>query len=226
MEYICEKCGKLVTEIYGSGRFCSRKCANSHIHSNASKEKIKNTLCKYFNIHSRVPEKICIVCGKKYLPNRIKNGSLSKAKTCSLECQKKLKIKNGQLTQERLIKEGKHIGWTTRKIESYAEKFFKQVLKNNNIKYDFNKPIKKLELKINENGCYFLDFALANKIDLEIDGKQHKVKERQIHDKIRDERLIKAGWKVYRIEWKDLRKNKEYIKEEINKFLEWYNKNK
>ena len=69
-------------------------------------------------------------------------------------------------------------------------------------------------------------FALSNKIDLEIDGKQHKLEDRKKHDRIRDERLIKIGWKVYRIEWKDLRKNKEYIKEEINKFLEWYNKNK
>lgn len=28
--YYCEKCGKLVTEKYGSGRFCSRQCANSN----------------------------------------------------------------------------------------------------------------------------------------------------------------------------------------------------
>lgn len=29
-KHTCEKCGKIMTEYYGSGRFCSRACANSH----------------------------------------------------------------------------------------------------------------------------------------------------------------------------------------------------
>lgn len=230
--YYCEKCGKLVEEKYGSGRFCSRKCANSHIIVEEQKIKIANTLYDYYiknkqkKINTRIKNKICIICEKEFQPKITKKGNISKAKTCCKECHDKLNSKVGKEVQERLIKEGRHIGWTTRNIESYPEKFFKKVLENNSIKYEFNKPITKNELGINENGCYFLDFALLNKIDLEIDGKQHKLEDRKKHDKIRDKRLIKAGWKVYRIEWKDLRKNKEYIKEEINKFLEWYNKNK
>lgn len=99
-------------------------------------------------------------------------------------------------------------------------------MENNNIKYEFNKPIRKLDLGTQENGCYFLDFALSNKIDLEIDGKQHELKDRKEHDKIRDERLTKAGYKVYRIKWKNLPKYNDYIKDEINKLLKWYNENK
>ena len=30
-KHTCEKCGKVMTEKYGSGRFCSRSCANSHV---------------------------------------------------------------------------------------------------------------------------------------------------------------------------------------------------
>ena len=227
--YYCEKCGKLVEEKYGSGRFCSRKCANSRPHTEQQKIKISESLYNYNNLinettHTRL--KVCIICNKEFEPKRIKKGKISKSKVCSEKCYKELRIQKGKGAQERLIREGRHVGWKTRNIESYAEKFFKKVLENNRIEYEFNKPISKNELGIKESGCYFLDFALSNKIDLEIDGKQHKLEDRKKHDKIRDERLIKIGWKVYRIEWKDLRKNKEYIKEEINKFLEWYNKNK
>lgn len=37
--YLCEKCGKEVTEKYGSGRFCSRQCANSRTFSEESRIK-------------------------------------------------------------------------------------------------------------------------------------------------------------------------------------------
>ena len=230
MEYKCEKCGKLVTEKYGSGRFCSRKCANSRIHNNEQKSNISKGVIKHYKSIGKPissDEKICPICGKKYYTNN---------KTCSKECGQKhriqitgikneTRVKLSQQVQKR-IKEGKHTGWTTRNIESYPEKFFKKVLENNNIKYEFNKPIIKNELGINENGCYFLDFALENNIDLEIDGKQHKLKERLEHDKIRDERLKNKGWKVYRISWKSLPKYNTYIENEIKNFIKWYEENK
>lgn len=31
-KHTCERCGKVMTEKYGSGRFCSKSCANSHPH--------------------------------------------------------------------------------------------------------------------------------------------------------------------------------------------------
>lgn len=57
--YYCEKCGAPVFNKFGSGRFCSRKCANSHImtdeiKSNISKGLNKETDCK------------CNYCGKKF----------------------------------------------------------------------------------------------------------------------------------------------------------------
>lgn len=230
MEYKCEKCGKLVTEKYGSGRFCSRSCANGRIHTEEQKKHISEGIITYNRKIGKpisFDEKICPICGKKYYTNN---------KTCSRECGQKQRIQNGvsEKTRQKLsiqvqkrISNGTHIGWMTRNIESYAEKFFKKVLENNKIEYEFNKPILKNDLGIQENGCYFLDFALPNKIDLEIDGKQHKLKERQQHDQVRDERLIKNGWKVYRIAWKNIniKKNSDYIKLEIDKFLDWYNKN-
>lgn len=48
---------------------------------------------------------------------------------------------------------------------------------------------------------YFLDFLIeknGKKIDLEIDGKQHK--DRKDHDKERDEYLTNLGYIIYRID--------------------------
>lgn len=38
-KHICEKCGKVMTEKFGSGRFCCRSCANSHQRTDQSKQK-------------------------------------------------------------------------------------------------------------------------------------------------------------------------------------------
>lgn len=222
--YNCENCGKKVESKYGSGRFCSKKCANSFNRIEINK-KISIALKKRNN--TPIIIKRCPICGKQFE---------GRTKTCSKECGNIYRIKYNHIkeeTREKLsravqkrIAEGRYKGWMTRNITSYAEKFFKKVLENNNITYEFNKPICKKELGIEENGNYFLDFALPGKVDLEIDGKQHKLEERHKHDLIRDERLTKNGWKVYRIEWKSLPKNNDYIKKEIDKFLQWYGLNK
>ena len=40
----CERCGKEHDGSYGSGRFCSKSCANARDHSDETKKKISNTL--------------------------------------------------------------------------------------------------------------------------------------------------------------------------------------
>ena len=42
-EHTCEKCGKVMTTMYGSGRFCSRSCSNSHLVTEQTKDKIRTT---------------------------------------------------------------------------------------------------------------------------------------------------------------------------------------
>lgn len=230
----CKFCGKEFYVLRNGKRskqeYCSQKCSAHKKHTEAFKEKLKLTLkLKALNSKKHTStyiEKVCPICGKTFYKRSI---------TCSAKCGHAYRIKAHPVSNEtrkklseiiqKRIKEGKHCGWKTRNIESYPETFFKTVLDNNNIKYEFNKPIQKTELGINENGCYFLDFALNNKIDLEIDGKQHLLKERKIHDVERDNRLINNGWKVYRIAWKALPRNNKYMKLEIEKFLAWYKEN-
>lgn len=56
---ICERCGKEHDGSFGSGRFCSRACANTRNHSDATKAKIGKALSDKF-------EKVyCSICGKQ-----------------------------------------------------------------------------------------------------------------------------------------------------------------
>jgi len=49
----CKKCNKEHDGTYGSGKFCSRQCANSRIRTKQIKEKVSKTLKIYYknNIH-------------------------------------------------------------------------------------------------------------------------------------------------------------------------------
>ena len=164
-------------------------------------------------------EHICPICGKIYHTRISKSGRLKNTKTCSKECAK-IKIKNSvsNKVQER-IKNGTHKGWQSRNITSYPEKFWKHVLENNNIQYKFNYHFDK----------YFLDFYIEinnRKIDLEIDGKQHKYKDRLESDKIRDEFIKYNNIEVYRIDWNEINSEdgKRLMKEKIDNFINFLNR--
>ena len=90
-EHRCECCGKIMTDFYGSGRFCSQSCANSRKHSQETKEKISmgvktsdiviNHTLKKENIenYNKNP-KYCIIC------NNIIPYELRYRQTCCDEC--------------------------------------------------------------------------------------------------------------------------------------------
>jgi len=234
--------------------FCSRSCANSRSFSEESNKKRSLTLKKKFaeliknkkiiKRNYRKPCQLrqtkCIDCkvdifvktsNNVYCYNCIKNHSdyhlyqlydKNGHKIISDETKKKLSEK----AVERVMN-GNHTGWVSRNIESYPEKFWKEVLENNNIKYEFNFPVSKKTLGLNDSSHYFLDFKIGENIDLEIDGKQHKYADRHLKDLERDEVLIKNGWKVYRIEWNEINSSKgsSLMKDKINAFLKWYNLN-
>lgn len=43
-QHKCERCSKIMTEYFGSGRFCSKACANSHNYSEETRLKISISL--------------------------------------------------------------------------------------------------------------------------------------------------------------------------------------
>lgn len=216
----CENCDNDHDGKYGSGRFCSSICARGFSTKNKRSlinEKVSSKLRKHKTEY--IYNKLCLCCSNKFETKK------EKQLYCSLNCAKNRIIT--QETKDKIsksiqsnVKNGTHVGWQSRKIRSYAELFFENVLNNNNIKYNAEFKLNKRDLGFDNSSCYFLDFYLHEyNVNLEIDGKQHEYSERKESDKIRDEAIIKYGIFVYRIKWKNPYKNEEYIKNEINNFL-------
>lgn len=215
----CENCELEHNGEYGSGRFCSNKCAKGF--STKSKRSLINEKVS-LTLTTEPYKKICKEC-KICFETKIKRLQFC-SNTCSAQFKSKdVNIKNKiSLKAKERVENGTHIGWQSRKIRSYAELFFENVLINNKIKFNTEFKINKKDLGLNESTNYFLDFYLPDyNIDLEIDGKQHEYKERKEKDILRDKILTENNYEVYRIKWKnpinDI--NKKYIKNEIKKLL-------
>lgn len=223
----CPKCGKQFEVIGTQSQFdrgvlktyCSRACANSHVQSKETKQKIKKSVTetakKQAENHTRYTKTkhFCKICGKEIGPTKTGLCSYCLHNT---EEGKKLLSKAGLKSYEISIKRGHFQGWTTRNIDSYAEKFWMEVLDNNHIIYKREKRI----------GKYFLDFFIKKDdylIDLEIDGKQHQYEDRAQSDKLRDEFLKKNNFIVYRVPWNEINseEGKLLMKSKIDNFLEF-----
>lgn len=144
----CEKCGKEITERFGSGRFCSKSCSNSRVRSEESKKKVSKSLKEYYKTHEQkgggrsksdkihrhrlnkdnVPEyRRCVICGNLFKPGIRPLGKISSSTTCSPECHHKLASKVSRLAKLKQIANGTFKGWMSRNILSYPEKFFREV---------------------------------------------------------------------------------------------------
>lgn len=206
---------------------CSMTCSNSHFfgkrYNDTINKKRSESSKRYRESIGIVPlQRIrCKLCSVEFLPKRRGKGKHSSY--CSNKCACVDRKNNPEYIRKlkeshnKRVADGTHIGWKSRNMPSYAELFFMDVLKNNEIEYEFEKHV----------GKYFIDFAINSKnIALEIDGKQHLQKERMESDTLKDTFLKSVGWNVYRIQWKSINSEtgKLYIKTEIDKFLEFCKK--
>jgi very-short-patch-repair endonuclease len=233
---LCKECGKKISYDKKRNDFCDSSCSTTFTNKERdersvnSKNKTSQKLKKFYENNKNKKfineyiEKICPTCKETF---SVRNTSKGKSKKyCSKECSLIGMRKNLSRVMKERVKKGLHHGWNSRNVLSYPEKFFTKVLKNNNLyeKCSVNHPInKKIDLNVDESWSYFLDFYFEEKkICLEIDGSQHK--DRKEHDNLRDKRLENVGIKVYRIKWKSINteKGKLYMKNEINKFLDFY----
>lgn len=232
--YKCQKCGKSVFEKFGSGKFCSRSCANSRKFSKETNLK-RSESNKLAFVKNPALRDICSKTAKALNASRKGLPGPMKGKHHTDEAKKKISLskvgKVGKVgkkvsdeTKQKLraamlkrVKDGTHSGWQSRNIASYAENFFINVLANElpNVSYKREKRF----------GKYFLDFFFENKmLDLEIDGKQHLYKERAKSDKKRDEFLKENNVTVYRIPWNEINSasGKKEMKEKIKLFINFY----
>ena len=210
-QHTCEICGKIMTEKYGSGRFCCRSCANKRSHTEETKQKISTTL-------SLNKQKMyCKICGKELNYRNISG-------YCSYCFQHLPKSEEVKKKQSKIMKERGYPRWNIHREKlSFAENFFAKVLDRYNIQY-----IHDYSVKNTRNYNYYLDFYIVKngvQLDLEIDGKQHELPKRKIHDIKRDTFLTSINYVVYRIKWNELRSinGKKLMEQKINTFLNFYN---
>lgn len=222
-KHTCEKCGKLMTEKYGSGRFCSRACANSRDITNEHKQKTSNTLKGIQRSTNNTATQRRIKAEFEYNQNpctcAICKKSLSYDKRYRKLCGKST-CQSIYLSQAltKAHAEGRHPNFKYHNEESYPEKYFKQVLINHQIDFTPQVPV------FNGKNYFHLDFELEGKIDLEIDGRLHNDPTQAEYDKWRDMVVSNQGYKIYRFKWIDPKKE-EQMQLKIKEFLDWYYKN-
>lgn len=210
---ICENCKTEHDGSYGSGRFCSSKCARGFSTKAKRKEineKVSKTKSKPLII------KTCEICKKEFkVKNRYKSqlycsrSCSSKARTSSNEYKKWASNHFSKLALKRHECNDPGIGWKSRinRKPSYPEKVTIDFLDYNNLNYIREYPV----------GKYNIDFAfIEKKIALEIDGRQHL--KRIEYDIKRDIFLNKNSWTVIRIQWLNDKQHWNRIAEQLEKY--------
>lgn len=224
----CEKCGKVMTAFYGSGRFCSRSCANTRQHSKETKDKISKSVCDvhkrgvYRGMYKRAfkgiykhdiskniisyklnPNK-CTQCGKE-LPYKIRF-----RKTCSDECLHTLRSELGKkLVALQNLRSKNEIAFC-----QLCEQYFgKENVLHNVVMFngwDADIIIPDLKVAILWNGPWHY---------IEI-SKTQKLKQVQNRDKIKLREIINCGYRPYIIE--DVKREKNKVEKEFEMFKKRY----
>lgn len=224
----CENCDNTHDGTFASGRFCSSKCSRSF----STKHK-----------RSEINEKISLaLTGKNLVPSEKRSEALRERwKNLDDDARNKFRERFAQSARDRWkdeeyrkkmqdvyyasveqrteiirkkVLEGTWHGWSTfSKTSSYAEAYFEKFFDELCLSYTREQKI----------GKYFVDFLFPEKIVLEIDGKQHEIRENHVRDLQKDEYLSSQGYRIFRIKWKNV--NREEGRKDVHKqtqdFLRW-----
>lgn len=188
----CEKCNKEHNGSYGSGRFCSSKCARG-FSTKANREDINNKIRKKLkeSAHKKI-QKTCPECNSSFLVNWNKRNQI----TCSNKCRVLFRNKNEVYlnnlstsmkklyssieARNRLKEIGKMGGFGKKgftkggiRYESIFEKNVFEFLENNKILFEPHKSI--------PNSAKISDLYLINKkLWIELDGINREKKKKWI----------------------------------------------
>lgn len=208
----CEKCGRVMTVFYGSGRFCSRSCANTRQHSDETKAKIgksglnrvyKRDISKNIISYERNPNR-CTQCGKALSYN------IRFRKTCSDECLHTLRSELGKkLVALQNLRSKNEIAFC-----QLCEQYFgKENVLHNAVMFngwDADIIIPSLKVAILWNGPWHY---------IEI-SKTQKLKQVQNRDRIKLREIINCGYRPYIIE--DVKREKNKVEKEFETFKKRY----
>ena len=216
----CEFCNK---EFSGSSYSKNRSLRRHLVHCRYNPNRLEYT-CKYCGKIEETSSKIASHTSNcKSNPNyesirlsKVKSGKTPRKH--SEETKKKISEIRKKYLQENPDKVPYKLNHSSK--ESYPEKYFTEVFKNEGIKVT-----KSFHIEL-----YELDFCILDKkIDIEIDGSQHYYDEKIVEsDKRRNKFLEDDGWDIIRINWSEYQKfsfddKKDYIsklKSYINNLIE------
>lgn len=205
---ICETCHKTCLSKFGSGRFCSRSCANTRTHSEETKKKLSL-------VYGPKPTFTCTGCGVIFERRRgAKNTSTNKF--CSFECVRKSQTKIDRMINGR---KGGLISANNQPRRSKNEMLFAQLCAE---KYD---------IQTNQNifNGWDADIILVKeKVAVLWNGiwhykqisKSQSLKQVQSRDKIKQAEIQNCGFTCYIII--DMGKfNPDFVHDEFKKFCIW-----
>lgn len=180
-QHTCEKCGKIMTEKYGCGRFCSRACANSHDRTEESKKKTSEKLKVSYVLPSRSANKeeneikylqnpkLCPIC------NNIIPYSKRFYHTCGNSVCVSTQISNKTSENPNCGGCRPHSGWGKSGVYKgyYCDSTYELVYiiynLDHNIKFERNKKYYLYEYQ-GKTYKYYPDFLLENNTLVEIKG--------------------------------------------------------
>lgn len=232
MSYICEHCGKEVFIKYGSGRFCSRACANARKHSEETKKKISLSAAKNANPWNR-GKKIQLsqeTINKRKKTFRKNHPQIKKYTNCAY-CGALIDISNRKQNinnryfcngtcRNLLLNSTKEIGGFYKGYNISAwEKIFQEVLIEHKIDFEANKRdlikshyeidiwLPKYKMAIELNGIWHYSSKPYG-------GNEEALKRRQTKDKIKQDEVLALGYQFVVIE------DRQIIDKDYKKFFE------
>ncbi len=222
--YYCENCDIEVFEKYGSGRFCSSKCARGF--STKSKRKEINEKVKTTFIKKIIPKKCPICFGDFYSSN----------KTCSKKCGHILSSINQKNKKHKMVKDTSKMGglrngggkskqipytnWLNHKMSLNKEEI-KVAKELDELKLNWNRNIKGFPYTTldGKSKKYYPDFIIDEDIYIEYKGwitkeMEHKMLDAKIKNNLNltivvgnDKRYINNGIKISEIKKLNLFRN-------------------
>lgn len=233
-QHKCQHCGKLMTEKFGTGQFCSRACANTRKHSDETRRKISVASTAFYDISKLTessPELTCLPLRQHYqsvtsyekspnfciICNTVLPYEKRHNKTCSKACKNKLasinavKNQNGGLTYgggPKSTKHGKYCGFN---CDSIYELVYLIYCLDHNIKIERNKQYFTYEFegKIRK---YYPDFYLPE-TDTLIELKGYK--DSKVDLKL--QAVLNSGKEIKILYKQDLLPYFEYVGKTYNK---------
>lgn len=177
-KHTCERCGKVMTEKFGSGRFCSKSCANSRERSKETRAKIgaatskanlalgikKTNIDKY-----NIAPKYCQVCGEKIEYDR-RNTDTCLNKTCQITWSKQRAFGKSGGFRLNSHSYGKHGYYKGYRCDSTYELAYIIYNLDHNIYFERNTTGYPYEVA-GEQHLYYPDFRLADGSLVEIKGR-------------------------------------------------------